>query len=556
MSDSFDYVIVGSGPAGSLLANRLTQQPGVTACVLEAGGPDRSPYIRIPAGFVKMLYNPRLLWPFETEPSAALGGRSIRLPQGRVVGGSSSLNGLVYSRGQADDFDDWARWGNEGWSYREVLPYFKRSEHWQGPGDPTYRGYSGELPITQPDWPHPLCDAFLASATALGVPHNPDYNGASQDGAGYFQRYIHQGRRVSCADAFLHPAVRRGGVDLRVHAQAQGVILEGRRATGVRYRQGGSTQEVRARREVILCGGTLNTPRLLQLSGIGPAAALQSLGIPTAVDLPGVGENLRDHFTVRLAVRARRVTTINERSRGWRLGLEIARWLAGRPSILSLSPSLMHLFWKSHPDLHRSDIQILFTPASYKEGLNYVLDEFPGMSCGVRQQRPESSGHVRLRSGDPDAPAQVQPNYLLHALDQRVVVRALKLARAVLATQPLADFVDQELLPGPEVRTDDELLDYARRRGSTAYHLVGSCKMGPGSDPMAVVDPQLRVRGVAGLRVVDASVMPQVPSANTLAATLMVAEKAADMIQDLAPPVPEPSLRRATETETGEIVVH
>jgi choline dehydrogenase len=530
MPDSFDYVIVGSGPAGSLLAQRLTEAPGITACVLEAGGADRSPYVRIPGGFVKMLYDDRLLWSFETAPSDSLGGRSIRLPQGRIVGGSSSLNGLVYSRGQAADFDDWAAWGIEGWSYREVLPYFKRSERRVGPGDDRYRGRTGELPITNPDWTHPLCEAFMQAAVDRGIPRNPDYNGVRQDGVGYFQRYIHRGRRVSCADAFLHPAVRRGRVDLRIDARADQVIMEGLRATGVRYHQGGRIHEVLARREVIVCAGTLNSPRLLQLSGMGPAAALQEMAIPVVRELPGVGENLRDHFTVRLAAQARQVTTINERSRGWRLGVEIGKWLLGRPSILSLSPSLMHLFWKSDPSLVRSDIQVLFTPASYKEGRNYVLDDYPGMSCGVRQQRPESAGFVRLRSRDPGVLPLVQPNYLADARDQAVVVAALKLARELMASPALAPYFSHETLPGNQVRTDDELLDFARRRGSTAYHLVGSCRMGSSTDPMAVVDGQLRVHGTQGLRVVDASVMPQVPSANTLAATLMVAEKAADMI--------------------------
>jgi len=537
MPDSFDYVIVGSGPAGSLLAQRLTEGPGVTACVLEAGGADRSPYVRIPGGFVKMLYDDRLLWSFETEPAAALGGRSIRLPQGRIVGGSSSLNGLVYSRGQAADFDDWAARGNEGWSYQDVLPYFMRSERRLGPADERYRGRTGELPITNPDWRHPLCEAFMQAAADRGIPRNPDYNGATQDGVGYFQRYIHRGRRVSCADAFLHPAVRRGRVDLRIDARADQILMEGLRATGVRYRQHGRMHDVLARREVIVCAGALNSPRLLQLCGIGPAAALQALGIPVVRELPGVGENLRDHFTVRLAAQARQVTTINERSRGWRLGVEIGKWLLGQPSILALSPSLMHLFWKSDPSLTRSDIQVLFTPASYKEGRNYVLDDFPGMSCGVRQQRPESAGAVRLRSRDPEVLPLVQPNYLADARDQTVVVAALKLARALMASPALAPYFSHETLPGPQVRTDDELLDFARRRGSTAYHLVGSCRMGPATDPMAVVDAQLRVHGTERLRVVDASVMPQVPSANTLAATLMVAEKAADMILG-RPPLP------------------
>jgi choline dehydrogenase len=540
MTDTFDYVIVGSGPAGSLLTHRLSEGAGVKVCVLEAGVSDRRLYVRVPAGFVKLLYEPALLWPFVSEPSESTASRAIRLPQGRIVGGSSSLNGLVYSRGQADDFDDWAAQGNDGWSYRDVLPYFMRSERRVGPGDDRYRGRKGELPITDPDWRNALCEAFIEGAAELGIPRNPDYNGAGQDGAGYFQRYIDRGRRVSCADAFLHPAVRRGGVDLRIGAQGVAVICEGTRATGVRYVQGGQAREVRARREVIVCAGTLNSPKLLQLSGIGPAPLLNACGVAVVKDLPGVGENLRDHYTVRIAARAKNVTTINELSRGWRLGAEIAKWLAGYPSILALSPSLVHVFWKSRPDLARSDVQVLFTPGSYKEGKTYALEDVPGMSCGGRQQRPSSSGHVRVRSSDPNADPVIQPNYLADAEDQRVIVGALRLARKLMATRAVAPYFDRETVPGPQVSTDDELLDFARRRGSTAYHLVGSCKMGPGSDPMAVVDPQLKVHGIDSLRVADASVMPQVPSANTLAATLMVAEKAADLIRG-RPPLHSPA---------------
>ena len=538
MTDSFDYVIVGSGPAGSLLADRLSEDKSATVCVIEAGVPDRSLYVRIPAGFVKMLYDSALLWEFTTEPNASIGGRTLRLPQGRIVGGSSSINGLAYTRGQAADFDDWAASGNDGWSYRDVLPYFMRSERRIGPGDDRYRGRTGALPISNPDWPSALCEAFIEGATQLGIPRNPDYNGAQQEGAGYFQRTIDKGRRVSCADAFLHPALRRGGVDLRVRAQAEAVMFEGQRAVGVRYLQDGQKREVLARREVIVCAGTTNSPKLLQLSGLGPSALLQQHAIPVVHHLAGVGENLRDHYTVRMAARAKNTTTINELSHGWRLGIEIAKWLAGRPSIIALSPSLVHVFWKSRPELSRGDLQVLFTPASYKEGKTYDLDDVPGMSCGGRQQRPYSAGTVRITSADPLAAPAVQPNYLTDPRDQDVIVSALRLARRLMATAAMAPYFAVETLPGPGVSSDDELLGFARSRGSTAYHLVGTCRMGPGDDPAAVVDQQLRVHGTERLRVVDASVMPQVPSANTLAATLMVAEKAADLIRGRPPLAP------------------
>ena len=531
MADEFDYVIVGSGPAGSLLANRLSEDRAATVCVLEAGVADTSRWVRIPAGFVKMLHDPGFQWLYDSQPNPALAGRAVRITQGRMVGGSSSLNGLVYSRGQAADFDDWAALGNRGWGHADLLPYFMRSERRVGPGDDGLRGRSGALPVTDTDWRHPLCEAFIRGAGELGIPRNPDYNGAQQEGTGYFQRTIENGRRVSCADAFLHPAIRRGGVDLRVEALASAIALEGNRAVGVRYEQGGQARLVRARREVIVCAGTVHSPALLQRSGIGPASLLRQLQLPVASDLPGVGENLRDHFTVRMAARARGVITLNELSRGWRLGVEVAKWLAGRPSIIALSPSLVHVYWKSRPELLRGDIQVLFTPGSYKDGRAYVLDDLPGMSCGARQQRPESAGHVRLRSADPREGPAIFPNYLADARDQDVLLRAMKLSRRLMASQALAPYFAKELLPGAQVSSDDELLDFARRRGTSAYHMVGTCKMGPDDDPLAVVDGTLRVRGMEALRVADASVMPQVPSANTLAATLMVAERAADFIR-------------------------
>ena len=541
MTDVFDFVIVGSGPGGCVLADRLTADGRTTACVLEAGIADRHPMIRVPVGFVRTLYNPIFTWPFVAEPSNAVANRAIKLPQGRVVGGSSSVNGLAYSRGQRRDFDDWAAAGSTGWSYREVLPYFMRSERRIGPGDDRFRGRTGPLPITNPDWPSPLCEAFLEGAAELGVPRNPDYNGARQEGAGYFQRTIDRGRRVSTADAFLHPAIRRGGVDLRIGAEARTITFEEGRATGIRYVQGGAELGVTARCEVLLCGGTLNTPRLLQLSGIGPGEVLATADVPVRVDLPGVGRNLRDHYTVRIAARARGLATLNERSRGWRLWVEIARWLAGRPSILALSPSLVHVFWTSQPGLGRGDIQVLFTPASYEEGKTYSLEREPGMSCGARQQRPFSSGFVQIRSADPAVTPSIQPNYLGDARDQEMIVRALRFARDLLPTRALAPYFAGETLPGPSVQSDEDWLDFARRRGGTAYHLVGTCRMGPAGDRDAVLDPTLKVRGVEKLRVVDASVMPQVPSANTMAATLMVAEKAADLILG-RPPLPAADL--------------
>lgn len=529
--DFFDYVVVGSGPAGCVLADRLTAQGDMTVCVLEAGIPDRSPYIRIPAGFVKTLYKPGFTWPFQSEAGPGIGGRTIRLPQGRIVGGSSSVNGLVYNRGMAADFDDWAEQGNTGWGYRDVLPYFRRSERMVGEGDDEYRGRDGGLPITYPDWPSALCEAFIAGASELGIPRNPDYNGASQEGVGYFQRIIHRGRRVSAADAFLHPAIRRGRVTLWTEAQATQIVLDGRRATGVLYRRGGQDRIVHARREVVLSAGTLNSSRLLELSGIGAHSVLAAAGIPVLLDRPGVGENLRDHFTARIVARATPGTkTINEASRGWRLAREVARWAAGQPSILSLSPSLVHVFTHSAPGMNRTDLQVLFTPASYQEGKVYVLDEHPGMSAGARPQRPLSTGSAHVVSNDPFALAAVQPNYMVHEEDRQGMVKALRLARRLLETPAIRPFVAYETSPGPQVQTDDEWLDYAGRVGGTGYHLVGTCSMGPASNRQAVVGPDLRVHGLERLRVVDASIMPLLPSANTMAASLMVAEKAADMI--------------------------
>jgi len=533
-ADEFDYVIVGAGAAGSVLANRLTDDPAVTVCVLEAGPPDRNPWIHIPAGFTKTLFDPTCTWQFKTEPTANTGGRAIATTQGRTLGGSSSINGMVYNRGQPADLDNWAQRGNRGWGYADMLPYYRRTERRIGFGDPGKRGREGGIPVTDMDWIHPVSEAFIAGAVAAGIPRNPDYNSGDQAGVGYFQRAIERGRRVSAARAFLKPARRRPNLEVRTDARARAVLFQGKRAVGVSYvrRRGGTAVEVRARREVILSAGTVNTARLLQISGVGPAALVGELGVHMVHELPGVGENFRDHYAVRCVVKARAGTvTLNELSRGPRLAGEVLRWAAGRPSILATAPSQVHVFWKSWEGLDAPDLQCVFTPGSYKQGRTYILDDYPGMTAGAWPHRPESTGHVRARSTDPFVDPVIQPNYLADPIDRRVTLGGIRLIRRLLGTPELAPYVDRETLPGHGAQSDDELLDFARANGSTCYHLIGTARMGSAADPGAVVGDTLLVHGMQGLRVVDASVMPNMPSANTYATTLMIAERAADLIR-------------------------
>ena len=536
--DTFDYVIVGSGAAGSVLCSRLTEDPGVTVCVLECGPADRHPYIHIPAGFIKMLFNPAYTFQFRTAPGAGINGRRIPTTQGRTVGGSSSINGMIYNRGQREDFDSWAQRGNRGWGYVDVLPYFKRGERRIGAGDDRIHGRTGALPVTDMDWFHPVCEAFMTGAQELGLPRCADYNsGDNQAGVGYFQRLIQGGYRRSAAQVFLHPARATGRLDVRTDARAAQVQFDGSRATGVRYvndRDRKTEQTVHARREVILSTGTANTAKLLQISGVGPAWLLGELGLPVIADLP-VGENFRDHYATRIVARVKNIRTMNEMSHGVGLLGQIARWALGKPSILALSPSLVHWFWKSDAAMQQPDLQGVFTPASYKQGFVGLLDDYPGMTAGVWQHRPESIGYIRARSTDPFTDPVIQPNYLKDAMDRRVLLAGMKLARKLLHSRSLAPFFDRDELPGPAVNTDDEWLDFARQYGSTAYHLIGTARMGPATDKTSVVDDQLRVHGLQGLRVVDASIMPSMPSANTYSATMMIAEKAADMIRGRAP---------------------
>jgi choline dehydrogenase len=539
--DTFDYLIVGAGTAGCVLANRLSQDADVTVCVLEAGPRDWHPYIHIPAGFIKLFHQPGLNWLYTQEPSEWTGGRRILAPRGKTLGGSSSINGHIYNRGQRLDYDGWAQRGNRGWGYADVLPYFKRLERRIGEGDETFRGREGSLAVTDIDQHHPLSEAFIAGAVSQGIPRNPDYNGESQLGINYAQRAIQNGRRVSAARAFLHPAMKRGNLTVVTRAHATSLFFEDKRAVGVRYLKGGRdglAVEVRARREVILSGGTFNSPQLLQMSGVGSPEFLQSLGIPVRHALPGVGENLRDHYAPRFAVRVKNIDTINERSRGLRLAAEILKWCVGGKSILGLSPTQVYCFWKSDPALETSDIQLTFTPASYREGMQGQLELEPGMTAAPWQQRPESKGYVRIRSADPFEQPSIQPNYLTEATDRRVLVAAMRLARRLLTSKPLAPYYDYEDFPGPQVQSDDELLAAAKERGTTTFHPMGTCRMGPDNDPTAVVDDELRVRGLQGLRVVDASIMPMMLSANLNAGVMMLADKASDLIRGKTPPQP------------------
>ena len=537
-ADVFDYVIIGGGTAGALLTKRLSEN-GASVCLLEAGPRDINPLIHIPAGYIKNIYSNRLTWGFEAEASAGTGQRRFSLPQGRVLGGSSSINGLNHNRGQGADFDHWAERGNPGWSYKEVLPYFRRSECRIGEADERYRGRKGEIPITDLDWHHPVSTAFVNGAQELGIPKNPDYNGVQQAGAGYFQRYIDKGLRYSSARAFLGSARKRDNVKIRTGAQATTILFEYKRAVGVRYIKGGHSGQQRtvaARREVIISAGTINTAKLLQISGIGDESLLRDLGVPVVHHLPGVGAHLRDHYGVRMVSKVKGISTINNRVQGPPLLLEIARWLIRKPSLLAVSPSLAHVFWKSDEKMTNPDLQFVFSPASFREGVVGLLDKQPGMTCGVWQERPQSTGFVRARSANPFETPIVQPNYLAEETDQQTLLAGMRLGRRLMRTSALTPYFERETAPGNEVQTDDEFLDFARQTGTTVYHLIGTARMGPDLDPDAVVDAQLRVHGVDGLRVVDASIMPTMPSANTNAATLMIAEKGADMILGLAPP--------------------
>jgi choline dehydrogenase len=525
-----DFIVVGAGSAGCAVAARLSEDPATRVLLLEAGGEDRNRWIHIPLGFGKTFADPSVNWCYETEPDPGASGRRVFWPRGKVLGGSSSINGMVYIRGQAEDFDHWRQLGNTGWSFDDVLPYFRRSEH-QMRGADRFHGTDGPLCVSDVAQ-HPICEAFIAATTGLGFPRNDDFNGASQDGVGYHQTTTRNGKRCSTAVGYLRPAMQRVNLTVVTSALTEKILFEGRRAVGVTFRRDGTLCTALAAREVILCGGAVNSPQLLMLSGIGPQEHLAGFGIPVVHHLPGVGQSLQDHYSAAIKLRCKLPITVNDvmlsDARKLKAGLEYYMFHRGPLSMIS-SPAA--LFARTRPELASPDIKCSISPFSAERPQD-GLHRFSGFTMIAYQLRPESRGEIKLKSPDPfDAPA-VYPNYLATETDQRTIVAGLKLCRRILATPQMQGFVESEFQPGSAVEGDEELLDYARRRGGTVYHPTSTCKMG--NDPMAVVDPQLRVYGVEGLRVADASVMPTVVSGNTNAAAIMIGEKAADMVRQPA----------------------
>jgi choline dehydrogenase len=522
---AYDYVIAGGGTAGCVLADRLSAS-GAAVLLIEAGGAGRHPSFHVPVGYVWNRLHPRGNWLFHTQAQAGTGDREIPWPRGKVLGGCSAINGLLYIRGQREDYDGWRDLGNQGWGWNDVLPYFIRAED-QARGADAFHGSGGPLAVSDPSEHHPVSDAFIKAAQQAGLPHNDDFNGASQDGVGYFQVNVRNGRRYSTAVAYLRRARRRPNLHIVTEAQVSRLMIEGHRVVGVYYRQGGVEHTAQALREVILAAGAVGSPQILQLSGIGPAELLRRHGIEVVADLPGVGENLQDHYIIDLKHRVRHAATVNEQSRGLRLVREVAKYALLRKGLLSMSAAHVSVFLKSGDDVARPDVQYHFLPATLDKRTN-ALEHQPGFTLGPCQLRPHSRGRIHIGSADFQDPPLIYPNYLEAERDQVVAVRSLRLGRALCAQSALDRFRGEELSPGAGVASDDELLAFARANGRTLYHPVGTCRMG--NDAQAVVDHNLRLRGFDGLRVVDASIMPTLISGNTSAPVGMIAERAADLI--------------------------
>ncbi|HET7633322.1 MAG TPA: choline dehydrogenase [Burkholderiales bacterium] len=523
----YDYVIIGAGSAGCVLANRLSESGKHSVLLLEAGPRDNYLWIHIPIGYGKTMFHPVYNWGFYTEPDAGMNGRKIYWPRGRGLGGSSSINGLIYIRGQPDDYDRWAALGDTGWGWRDVLPYFIKSEANQRGADACH-GANGPLAVSDIGKPHELMEAFIRGAGEVGIPRNDDFNGAVQEGVGYYQLTTHNGWRCSAAVAYLKPARRRANLRVETDARATQILFEGRRAVGVAYEQGGHQRQVRAANEVLLAAGALQSPQLLQLSGVGPAPLLQRHGIPVLADVPGVGENLQDHLQLRVMYQCTKPITTNDDLRSiWRQMKMGLQWLLFRSGPLAIGINQGGLFTRALRESKTPDIQFHFgtLTADLAGGKPH---DFPGFTMSVCQLRPTSRGTVTIRSRDAHQPLAMQPNYLSTELDCATAVAGIRVARAIAAAPAMAEYIVDEYRPGPAAQSDAELLDFARNYGATIFHPAGTCKMG--DDALAVVDSRLRVRGIDGLRVVDGSIMPTLVSGNTNAPIIMIAEKAADMI--------------------------
>jgi choline dehydrogenase len=530
--DEADFVIVGAGSAGCVMAARLSEDPTCKVILLEAGGEDKNMWIHIPLGFGKTFADPRVNWCYETEPDAGAGGRRIFWPRGKVLGGSSSINGMVYIRGQHEDFDLWRQLGNPGWSASDVLPYFRRAEH-QSRGEDTWHATEGPLCVSDIKDSHPLCEAFIQACVEAGFPRNDDFNGEKQEGVGYHQTTTRDGRRCSTAVGYLHPVRHRSNLRVITEAHTRKVLFDGKRAIGVAFRRDGAIREVRARREVVLCGGAIGSPQILMLSGIGPQAHLAEFGVPLVQHSPGVGQGLQDHYSAPIKLKSSVPFTLNDVMRSapkkLKAGLDYFMFRRGPLTVITGDVAL---FARTRPELATPDIKFsiaTFSADRPQDGLH----PWSGFTLICYQLRPESRGEITLKSANPDDPPAMRPNYLATSTDQRTIVEGLKLGRRLLASSHMRKYVESEFVPGPDVDGDAPLLDYARNFGGTVFHPTSTCKMG--TDPMAVVDPELRVHGVECLRVVDASVMPTVVSGNTNAASIMIGEKASDMIRGKTP---------------------
>jgi len=521
----YDYIIVGSGSAGSVLANRLSAKPEAKVLLLEAGGSDKSLFVRMPAGIAR-LDTPRFNWQYDTAPQAAMNGRRMYQPRGRTLGGSSSINAMVYMRGNATDYDRWRQLGNAGWSYEDVLPFFKKAEHNERISD-GFHGRDGPLNVAERPYTNPLSNVFVEAAQQAGIPFNPDFNGAVQHGCGLFQVTQKKGERCSAASAYLHPAATRPNLTIFTKAQATRVLIENGRAVGVEYIRRRRRYTTRAEREVLLAGGAINSPQLLLLSGIGPAAELRAIGVPVMLDLPGVGKNLQDHLNVNIVQRVTRPITLDGKSGGLAALAVALQWMLFRTGPGTSNVAEAGAFISSAPGAATPDIQFHFIPAQVVDHARTQLDGH-GVTLHACCLRPESRGEIRLASADPLKPPVMDPNYLASDYDLKILIEGIRRGRDILAAPAFKPWLGEERLPGVAQRSDAELEAFVRATAETEYHPVSTCKMG--NDPMAVVDDQLRVRGIQGLRVIDASIMPDVVSGNTNAPTIMIAEKGAEMV--------------------------